>query len=470
MEPVTNFFTDVNEYIWGTGIFGITSILVPLLLGTGIFLTFKVRGLQFSQLGPSLHYALIRRKERTEQGDISHYRALMAALSGTVGTGNVGGVATAIALGGPGALFWMWITALFGMATKYGEAILGVKYRTTDRVGEKAGGPMYYLHNGVGGTAGRTMGLLFAIFAAVAAFGIGNTVQSNATSSYVNATFGVPVWVTGLALMVLAGFVILGGIKRIGTFAGYLVPFMVVIYVVGGLVLLALNVTEIPDAIALIFSAAFTGQAATGGFAGATVLFAIQFGVARGIFSNESGLGTGGIAAASARTTAPVRQGLVSMTQTFIDTIFICSITGLAIVVTGAWTRDIDADLLTHQAFSQSMGTFGASLVTIVLALFTFTTLLTWAYYGERNIVYLFGRGGVLPYRLIFIVLIFVGSILTLEFVWEFATMMNGLMAIPSLIGLLLLSGVIWRETRDYFSRTGGKLDSEISTSEEQVR
>lgn len=467
MDRITSIFDGVNDYIWGTGIFGVTSVLVPLLLGTGIFLTLKVRGLQFSQLGPSLHYALIKRREKTEQGDISHYRALMAALSGTVGTGNVGGVATAIALGGPGALFWMWITALFGMATKYGEALLGVKYRTTDRVGEKAGGPMYFLHNGVGGAGGRSMGLAFAIFAAIAAFGIGNTVQSNATSSYVQATFGVPVWITGLVLMLLAGFVILGGIKRIGTFAGYLVPFMLVLYLVGGLVLLALNVTEIPAAISLIVSSAFTGTAATGGFAGAGVLFAIQYGVARGIFSNESGLGTGGIAAASARTTAPVRQGLVSMTQTFIDTIIICSITGLAIVVTGAWTADIDADLLTQQAFSNSMGGFGASLVTIVLALFTFTTLLTWAYYGERNIVYLFGRGGVLPYRLIFIALIFVGSILTLEFVWTFATMMNGLMAIPNLIGLLLLSGVIWRETRNYFGRTGGKLDSEISTEQE---
>ena len=467
MDVLVNFFEAVNDYIWGTGIFGITSILVPLLLGTGIFLTLKVRGLQFRKLGPSLHYALIKRRESTDQGDVSHYRALMAALSGTVGTGNIGGVATAIALGGPGALFWMWVTALFGMATKYGEAILGVKYRTTDRVGEKAGGPMYFLRNGIGGRTGSTLGLLFAVFAAIAAFGIGNTVQSNATSSYVKASFGVPVWITGLVLMVLAGFVILGGIKRIGALAGYLVPVMLVLYLVGGLVLLALNVTEIPDAIGLIVSAAFTGQAATGGFAGAGVLFAIQFGVARGIFSNESGLGTGGIAAASAQTTAPVRQGLVSMTQTFIDTIIICTITGLAIVVTGAWTQDIDADLLTQEAFTQGMGDFGSTMVTVVLALFTFTTLLTWAYYGERAIVYLFGRSGVLPYRLIFIGLIFVGSVLTLEFVWTFATMMNGLMALPNLVGLLLLSGVIWRETRNYFARSSGKLDSTVSTSEE---
>lgn len=467
METLTTFFENLNDFIWGTGIFG-TSLLVPLLLGTGIFLTLKLRGLQFREIGPSLRYALIKRRERTEQGDISHFRALMAALSGTVGTGNVAGVATAIALGGPGALFWMWITALFGMATKYGEAILGVKYRTTDRAGEKAGGPMFFLSNGVGGIAGRSMGTLFAIFAAIAAFGIGNTVQSNASSSYVQATFGVPLWITGLVLAVLAGAVILGGIRRIGAFAGYFVPFMIVFYLVAGLIIIALNIGQLPAAIGLIFSTAFTGTAATGGFAGAGILLAIQFGVARGIFSNESGLGTGGIAAASARTTAPVRQGLVSMTQTFIDTIIVCSITGLAIVMTGAWTQDIDADLLTQNAFATSLGGVGASLVTIALIFFTFTTLLTWAYYGERNIVYLFGRVGVLPYRLIFIVAIFLGSVATLEFVWAFATTMNGLMAIPNLIGLLILSGMIWRETRDYFTKTEGKLDSEISTTEER--
>ena len=464
MDWLTELFSDIDNVIWGTAIFGVTSILTPLLLGVGIFLTFRFRLLQFSQLGAALHYGLIKRREKTEQGDVSHYQALMAALSGTVGTGNIGGVATAIALGGPGALFWMWITALLGMATKYGEAVLGVKYRTTDRVGEKAGGPMYFLRNGIGGVTGRTMGGLFAVFAAIAAFGIGNTVQSNATTSYVNATFGIPIWVGGIVLMVLAGLVILGGIKRLGAVAGALVPLMLVLYLVAGLVLLAINVTEIPAALALIFESAFTGTAATGGFAGAGVLFAIQYGVARGIFSNESGLGTGGIAAAAARTTAPVRQGLVSMTQTFIDTIIICSITGLGIVVTGAWTADIDADLLTQEAFSRGMGQVGASVVTIVLALFTFTTMLTWAYYGERNIVYLVGRRGVLPYRLVFIVLIYVGSTLTLEFVWTFASVMNGLMALPNLIGLLVLSGVIWRETKDYFRRTGGKLDSDIST------
>jgi AGCS family alanine or glycine:cation symporter len=460
MESITAFFDILVGFIWGP------FLLIPLLLGTGIFLTILLRGLQFSQLGPALHLAFVKRKEATEEGDISHYQALTAALSGTVGTGNVVGVATAISLGGPGALFWMWITALFGMATKYSEAVLGVKYRETDRAGEKAGGPMFYLSNGIGGPVGRVLGVSFAIFAAIAAFGIGNTVQSNATASYVDAAFGVPVWITGIVLTVGAGAVILGGIRAIGTFTGYFVPFMMVFYVVGGLIVLLVNITAIPAAIWTVVSTAFTGTAATGGFAGVGVAAAIQFGVARGIFSNESGLGTGGIAAASAKTVAPVRQGVVSMTQTFIDTIVICSITGLAIVTTGVWSEGLDDDLLTQAAFAQGLGGFGPTVVTLGLAFFSFSTLITWAYYGERNIVYLFGRGGVLPYRLLFIVAIFIGAIVSLDLVWSFATAMNGLMALPNLIGLLLLSGVVWREMRGYFARTGGTLEADMDGGE----
>ena len=440
------FFDAINGFIWGP------FLLVPLLLGVGILLTVMLKGIQFKQLGPALHLAFIKRKEETDEGDISHYRALTTALSGTVGTGNVVGVATAISLGGPGALFWMWITALFGMATKYAEAVLGVKYRDTDRAGEKAGGPMFYLTNGLGGQTGRVLGTGFAIFAAIAAFGIGNTVQSNATASYVDSAFGIPVWITGLVLTVGAGLVILGGIRTIGRFTGIFVPFMMIFYVIGGLIIILVNITSVPAAIATIISTAFTGTAATGGFAGVGVAAAIQFGVARGIFSNESGLGTGGIAAASAQTTNPVRQGLVSMTQTFIDTIVICSITGLAIVTTGVWTAGLEDDQLTQAAFSQGLGGLGPTIVTIGLALFSFSTLITWAYYGERNMVYLFGRGGVLPYRLIFIAVIFFGAILSLDVVWGFATAMNGLMALPNLIGLLLLSGVVVRETRAHFS------------------
>lgn len=317
---------------------------------------------------------------------------------------------------------------------------------------------MYYLTRGIGGPVGRTMGILFAVFAAIAAFGIGNTVQANATASYINSSFGVPEIITGAMLTVLAGFVILGGIKRIGEFTGFFVPFMAIFYLVGGLVIIGINITNVPSAIGLVVSNAFIGTAATGGFAGVSVALAIQFGVARGIFSNESGLGTGGIAAAAAQTTTPVRQGVVSMTQTFIDTIVVCSITGLAIVMTGVWTEGLADDILTQAAFSERLGGIGGTFVTIALAFFTFSTLITWAYYGERNIVYLFGRGGVLPYRLLFIAAIFFGAILSLEVVWSFATVMNGLMALPNLIGLLILSGVVWRETRAHFTETGGSL------------
>ena len=452
METIASFLDIMVSFIWGP------FLLIPLLLGTGIILTVVVRGIQFRQLGPALNLALIKRKEDTEEGDISHFQALMTALSGTIGTGNVVGVATAIALGGPGALFWMWITALFGMATKYSEAVLGVKFRETDSVGEQAGGPMYYLTRGIGGTTGRTLGILFAVFAAITCFGNGSTVQANAAASYINSSFGVPEIVTGAVITLLAGFVILGGIKRIGEFTGFFVPFMGIFYVVGGLIIIAINITDVPAALGLIVSSAFTGTAATGGFAGVGVILAIQFGVARGIFSNESGLGTGAIAAASAQTTTPVRQGVVSMTQTFIDTIIVCSITGLAIVMTGVWTQDLDDDILTQAAFAESIGGIGGTFVTIALAFFTFSTAITWAYYGERNIVYLFGRRGVLPYRLVYIATIFLGSILSLGVVWSFATVMNGLMALPNLIGLLILAGVVWWETRDYFSKTGGSL------------
>jgi alanine or glycine:cation symporter, AGCS family len=436
----------LSGIIWGP------YLLVPLLLLTGIYLTFLLRGIQFRELGPALYLALIKRKEETAEGDISHYQALMTALAATVGTGNIVGVATAISLGGPGALFWMWMTALFGMATKYSEALLGVKYRHTDAAGEKSGGPAFYLTNGIGGGLGRGLGILFAVFAAIAAFGIGNMVQSNATTTAVNNAFGIPNWISGLVLTVLAALVILGGIKSIGRVTSVFVPFMAILYVLGAIVVLIVNVAELPAAIGLVVSSAFTGQAATGGFAGVGILAAIQFGVARGIFSNESGLGTGGIAAAAAQTTHPVRQAMVSMTQTFIDTIVICSFTGLAIVSTGVWRSGGDGGDFTQRAFATAFGTLGPTVVAIGLALFSFSTLLGWAYYGERNLEYLFGRVSVFPYRVAFIVAIFIGSILTLEGVFLFSDVANGLMALPNLVGLLLLSGIIVRETRSYFN------------------
>lgn len=438
----------IDGFLWGY-------LLVFLLLGVGVFLTYILRGLQFRQLGPALYLALIKRKEETSEGDISHFQALMTALAATVGTGNIVGVATAIAAGGPGALFWMWITALFGMATKYSEALLGVKYRHRDAAGEMSGGPAFYLTRGIGGPTGRILGVAFALFAAIAAFGIGNMVQSNATATAINNVTSIPKWVIGLVLMVLAGAVILGGIRSIGRFTGFFVPFMALFYVIGATIVLIINIDQVPAAVGLVISSAFTGTAATGGFIGAGVAAAIRFGVARGLFSNESGLGTGGIAAAAAQTTVPVRQALVSMTQTFIDTIVICSFTGIAIISTGVWTQSDDPGELTQLAFGEALGGTGPVLVAIGLAFFAFSTLLGWAYYGERNLEYLFGRAAVFPYRIVFIIAIFIGTIRELENLFLISDLMNGMMALPNLIGLLLLSGVVLRETRSYFNGEG---------------
>lgn len=441
-----DLITIVRDFVWGP------FLLVPLLLLTGIFLTVLLRGLQFSQLGPALRLAFIQRSDPEGDGDVSHFQALMTALSATVGTGNIVGVATAIAIGGPGALFWMWITALFGMATKFAEAVLGVKYRETDAAGEKSGGPAFYLTNGIGGPVGRTLGVLFALFAAIAAFGIGNMAQSRSTVENIEFAFGVPIWLSAAVLTILAAIVILGGIKSIARAASVIVPVMAVFYVAVAIVVLLFNFTALPGAILTVVGSAFTGTAAVGGFVGSGIMLAISSGVARGIFSNESGLGTGGIAAAAAQTREPVRQGLVSMTQTFIDTIVICSFTGLAIVVTGVWQDGGDGANFTQMAFSSVLGGVGPALVAIALALFAYSTLIGWAYYGERNLQYLFGRGAVVPYRLVFIAAIFIGAFqLPLDFVFILSDLMNGLMALPNLVGLLLLSGVVYRETRQYF-------------------
>jgi AGCS family alanine or glycine:cation symporter len=445
-EILVNFITAVRDFVWGP------FLLIPLLLLTGLFLTIILKGLQFRQLGPALYLALVVRRDPEGDGDVSHFQALTTALAATVGTGNIVGVATAIALGGPGALFWMWMTGLVGMATKYSEALLGVKYRQTDDAGEKSGGPAFYLTNGIGGPFGKFLGVAFAIAAAIAAFGIGNMVQSNATASNIEFAFGIPVVVTAAVLTVLAGIVILGGIRSIGRVTAVLVPVMALFYIVCATIVLLFNVTAIPAALVTIFSSAFTGTAATGGFVGVGIAAAIQFGVARGIFSNESGLGTGGIAAAAAQTREPVRQAMVSMTQTFIDTLVICSFTGLAIVTTGVWQEGGDGANFTQAAFATALGGAGAAVVAVGLALFAFSTLLGWAYYGERNLEFLFGREAVFPYRLVFIAAIFIGAFqFPLEAVFTFSDLANGLMALPNLIGLLLLSGVVLRETRQYF-------------------
>jgi alanine or glycine:cation symporter, AGCS family len=461
IETAQRVVGTLSGWVWGP-------VLLVLLVGTGFYLTILLRGLQFRQLGPALHDALIKRKEPGAEGDISHYQALMTALAATVGTGNIVGVATAIAVGGPGALFWMWITGLVGMATKYAEAVLGVRYRIVDARGEMNGGPHYYLSRGLGGGFGRVMGGLFALFASIAAFGIGNMVQSNSVADALRESFQIDPFWTGLVIAVLAGMVILGGIKSIGRFTGFFVPLMIVIYMLGSLVVLAINWRGIPDIFLYVIQDAFSPAAPMGAFAGATLMMAIRMGVARGVFSNESGLGTGGIAAAAAQTNEPVRQALVSMTQTFIDTIVVCSLTGFAIIATGAWMQTsqvtgmgLTGAPLTIQAFSTGLpGAWGGYIVSTGLALFAFSTILGWAYYGERNIEYLLGERAILPYRLLFIVAAFLGAwVLTLpdisgfQLVWDFADVMNGLMAFPNLIGLILLSGVVAKETRDYFER-----------------
>jgi AGCS family alanine or glycine:cation symporter len=442
--------TSVRDAVWGVP-------LIILLVGTGVYLTFLLRGLQFRKLGHALYLALVKRREPGADGDISHFQALMTALAATVGTGNIVGVATAIAAGGPGALFWMWITGLVGMATKYSEAVLGVRFRETDARGEKSGGPMYYLENGIRwGKLGRVLAMAFALFAAIAAFGIGNGVQSHSVAVAVSNAAGVSRTAVGLVTATLAAAVILGGIKSIGRFTGVFVPVMIVLYMSAAGLIILLNLDGVPDAFRLIFQGAFSGRAAAGGAVGYTVAAAIRNGVARGVFSNESGLGTGGIAAAAAQTREPVRQALISMTQTFIDTIVVCSFTGVAILCTGAWESGLDGAELTQLAFSTGLpSVYGQWIVAICLSFFAFSTILGWSYYGERNLEYLVGVKAIPIYRLLFITVVAVASMVELDVVWMISDIMNGLMAFPNLVGLLLLSGFVVRETRSYLSRHG---------------
>ena len=446
-DQLLQWLQQASDFVWGP------YLLPPLLLLTGLYLTIRLRGIQFTKLWHSLYLGLVVRSEPGAEGDISHFQALMTALAATVGTGNIVGVATAIALGGPGALFWMWMTGLVGMATKFAEAMLSVKYRITDENGEQAGGPMYYLANAISWKPlGKVLGFLFAVFASVAAFGIGNMVQAHSVADSLRNSFGIPVWVSGLVLAICAGAVILGGIKSIGRFTGVFVPFMIVAYMVAAGLILILNIDKIPGALALIFESAFSGTAATGGFAGAAMAQAIRFGVARGIFSNESGLGSAGIAAAAAQTRHPVRQALVSMTQTFIDTIVVCSMTGIALIVTGAWNSGLNGAPLTQLAFTTGLGgEWGGWVVTICLAMFAFSTILGWSYYGEKSIEFLLGVRAIFPYRLVFVVAVYFGAVQKLDFVWTLSDVMNGLMALPNLIGLLFLSGVLARDTMAYF-------------------
>lgn len=466
IDQLEAFLGDVSSIVWGP------FLLIPLLLGTGVYLTWRLGGIQFLRLGAALRLGLIKRRDDTSEGDISQFQALTTAMAATVGTGNIVGVASAIAVGGPGALFWMWITALLGMASKYSEAFLGVRYRVTDSAGEKSGGPQYYLERGIPGGFGKALALCFAVFAVIACFGIGNLTQGNSIASNLERSFSLPTWITGIALAGMTMAVLVGGIKAIGQVTARLVPVMIVFYVVSSVYILGVNIPQIPAAFGQVFSEAFTGTAATGGFIGSTIMIAVQFGMARGIFSNESGMGSAAIAAASAQTTHPVRQGLVSMTQTFIDTIIVVTCTGLVIITTGAWSQidpatgqQLSSAIITGQAFSYGLpGQWGHLVVTLSLVMFAYSTILGWAYYGERNIERLAGRRAVMPFRVVFSIVVFFGCTVQLGVVWNFSDVMNGLMAIPNLIGLLIMSGLIARETRAYL-----KHDPHLTATREQV-
>ncbi|MEW6236982.1 MAG: sodium:alanine symporter family protein [Candidatus Omnitrophota bacterium] len=428
----------ISDYVWGTP-------MIVLLLGTGVFLTLRLGFLQITHLPRALKLAFSRSDEDA-QGDISHFKALMTALAATIGIGNIVGVASAIAAGGPGALFWMWVTALFGMATKYSEAILAVKYRIVDEKGEMVGGPMFALERGLGM---KWLGVLFAIFGSIAAFGIGNMAQANAVAAAIHDSFNVSHWFTGIVMVILTAAVILGGIKRIGETSAIIVPFMAVFYIITAAVILIINAKDVPHALALVFTHAFTPTAAVGGFMGALVKNTIQSGVSRGLFSNESGLGSAPIAAAAAKTKSPKRQALVSMTGTFLDTIVVCTMTGLVIIATGVWTSGENPALLTAMAFEHGFpGTSGDIVVTIGLIFFAYSTILGWSYYGEKCVEYLFGVKAVFPYRLVWVVFVMIGSLTKIDIVWVFSDIMNALMAIPNLIALIFLSGVIVEETR----------------------
>jgi len=445
-QTLLDFFQKTRDLVWGVP-------LIVLLVGTGIFLTIRLRGLQFRGLWYSLYLALIKRKEEgAAEGDITHFQALMTALAATVGTGNIVGVTTAITAGGPGALFWMWITGLFGMATKYSEAVLAVKYRETDKFGTMSGGPMYYISKGLDW---KWLSTLFAIFAAIAAFGIGNMVQSNSVADAVKTSFHIDHWITGLILAIATALVILGGIKSIGRVTGLLVPIMIIFYMGAALLILIINYKAIPITFGMVFKYAFTPHAYIGGTLGYLIRLTISNGVSKGVFSNESGLGSAPIAAAAAQTKNPVNQALVSMTQTFIDTIIVCSLTGFVIISSGLWDKKLyeGAELATH-AFNQGLpGNSGGIIVAIGLILFAYSTMLGWSYYGEKSLEYLFSEKWVKPYRIVFCILVFVGAVTKLNLVWTIAEVFNGFMALPNLIGLLALSGIIVSETNKYFYR-----------------
>ncbi|MFL7033408.1 alanine/glycine:cation symporter family protein [Vibrio lentus] len=442
----------INQFVWGPP-------LLILLVGTGVYFTFRLGLLQFRHLPTALK--MVFSKDKSGTGDVSSFAALCTALSATIGTGNIVGVATAIKIGGPGALFWMWLAAVFGMATKYAECLLAVKYRRTDSNGEMVGGPMYYLQYGVGS---RVLAVMFAVFAlGVACFGIGTFPQVNAILDATEISFGASREMSAVVLTILVAVVTLGGIQSIAKVAGKVVPTMAIMYIVACLSVLVSNADQLLNAITLVVTSAFTNTAATGGFFGASIMLAIQSGIARGVFSNESGLGSAPMAAAAAKTDSCVKQGLVSMTGTFFDTIIICTMTGLALILTGAWQTDLSGAAMTTHAFAVGLNTDTLSpmLVSVGLIFFAFTTILGWNYYGERCVVFLLGTKAVLPYKIIFIALVASGAFLKLDMIWLMADIVNGLMAIPNLIGLILLRRVVIEETKLFFKPLTSSSDCE---------
>lgn len=445
METLTAIVTAINNIVWGPP-------MLVLILGTGLFLQLRLGFMPLRRIGTG--FVMVwkgRHPEAGAEGEISPYAALMTALAATVGTGNIAGVATAIAIGGPGALFWMWMTALVGMATKYAEVLLAVHYRETDDKGEHVGGPMFAIKNGLG-AHWRWLGMAFALFGGLAGFGIGNMVQSNSIAAALNASFGLPNWVTGIVLAVLTGFVLLGGVKRIGAVAEKLVPAMCIGYILASLTVLGLYAGEIPGAFRLIFESAFSPLAATGGFTGATIMLAMRYGVARGIFSNEAGLGTAGIAQAAGQSKHAAQSGLIGMMGTFIDTLVVCTMTGLVLIVTGVWSSGLKGAALSSSAFGTAFPGFGEYFLAIALAVFAYTTILGWAYYGEKCWEFLIGTSVEKPYRVLWTIFVLVGAVTQLDFVWLVADTLNAFMAFPNLVSLVLLSPVVVKVTQAYFA------------------
>ncbi len=443
LSAISSILSKIDDVVWGP-------VIIVLILGTGLYLTLGLRFLSWIEIPRGFRLMWHGRKHRTDiTGELSPFAALMTALAATVGTGNIAGVATAIFTGGPGALFWMWCTAMVGMATKFAESTLAMKYREITPAGNVVGGPMYFIKNGLGKNW-MWLGTLFAVFGGLAGFGIGNMTQANSISSALETSFQLPTWVTAIILFVLTGAVFLGGVRRIGAVSSKVVPLMAALYIVCALIIVFKNLDQLPVIFSLVLREAFTPTAAQGGFAGATVMMAIRFGVARGIFSNEAGLGSAAIAQAAAACDNPVKMGLIGMLGTFIDTIIVCSMTGFAILVTGSWTSGKTGVPLTSYAFDQAFPGYGNYIVAVCLILFAFTTILGWCVYSERCWIYLFGDKAQFPFRCVFTLAVPVGAVATLDNVWTLADILNALMAVPNLIGLILLSPALFAMVKEY--------------------